>query len=254
MKPYIYPYQIGSHGARALAESLETLQVRPNGRYVPKPGHKVINWGNAHIPGWWGELASSITINKPQAVANAIDKIRALQLFNAANVPTLEWTTDINIARGWFGLPCTVVCRTLTRASEGRGIVVAFGPEELVSAPLYTKYKRKQYEYRIHCSSGKVFDMQMKRRKNGLPPLEGGARYIRNTANGWVFCRQNINVPEEVKNVGLLAVASLGLDFGAVDIGLSDSGLAVYEVNTAPGLEGQTLTNYVNFLKEYING
>lgn len=250
MKPYIYPYLLGSHGARELSSKLGTIQVRPNGRYVPKQQHLIINWGNSNIPGWWGELAARLTLNKPQVVANATDKVRAFQLFTANGVPTLDWTTDQAVARGWFQSPETkVVCRTLTRASEGRGIVVATKPEEIVAAPLYTLYKKKQYEYRVHAGLGRVFDLQMKKRRNGLPKAEGGAQFVRNTENGWVFCRNNIEVPQAVKDAGLQAVQALGLDFGAVDIGFGAAGVAVYEVNTAPGLEGQTSENYVNFFK-----
>lgn len=253
-KPYIYPYLMGSHGARELSSKLGTIQVRPNGRYRMRPNHLVINWGNSNIPQWWGELASFRTLNKPQAVANASDKIRAFTLFSANGVPTLEWTTSNAVCRDWFADKGTrVVCRTLTRASEGRGIVVATTPDEVVPAPLYTKYKRKQYEYRIHAGQGRVFDMQMKRRKNGLPKAEGGAQFVRNTANGWVFCRQDIVVPEAVKEAGIKAVQALGLDFGAVDIGYSEDGsLAVYEVNTAPGLEGATGENYANFFRSLL--
>lgn len=246
MKPYIYPYLLGSHGASELAKALSTIQVRPNGKYRPRASHVVINWGNSVIPGWWGELASLRTVNKPQAVANATDKVRAFQLFSANSIPTLEWTISIDVARGWLSeAGAKVICRTLTRASEGRGIVIATTPEEVVFAPLYTKYKKKQFEYRIHAGKGRIFDMQMKRKRNGAP----SGSLVRNAANGWVFCRQGIEVPQVCQNAAINAVQALGLDFGAVDVGFGTQGVAVYEVNTAPGLEGQTTTNYVNFFK-----
>ena len=251
MKPYVYPHLMGSSGARELARALGTIRVRANGRYKPRSYHTVINWGNTTIPNWWGTLASRCTINKPQAVMNASDKIRAFQLFSANGVPTLDWTTDPNVARGWFNSGDTkVMCRTLTRASEGRGIVVAKKSEELVYAPLYTKYKKKVTEYRVHAGMGKVFDFQMKKRKTGLPPSTGPAQYVRNSENGWVFCRNNVILPDGVADAGIRAVQALGLDFGAVDIGVSaDGSVAVYEVNTAPGLEGATTINYTNFFK-----
>jgi glutathione synthase/RimK-type ligase-like ATP-grasp enzyme len=48
----------------------------------------------------------------------------------------------------------------------------------------------------------------------------------------------------------------LGLDFGAVDIGhrIIDNKVFVFEVNTAPGIEGTTLQRYVNTFNEYIYG
>lgn len=246
-KPYIYPYLIGSHGAKALAEALGTIQVKSNGKYVPRSRHLVINWGSSVIPGWWGALGAARTLNKPQAVANATDKVRAFQLFSAANIPTLDWTTEQATARQWAEAGAKVVCRTLTRASEGRGIVIAGRANEVVAAPLYTRYKAKKYEYRVHAGAGMVFDLQQKRKRSGAP--EGGNKYVRNTKNGWVFCRKDINVPEVCQQAAISAVQSLGLDFGAVDIGYGEQGVAVYEVNTAPGLEGRTTTNYVNFFK-----
>ena len=55
--------------------------------------------------------------------------------------------------------------------------------------------------------------------------------------------------------MGIDAVSALGLDFGAVDIiEDADGKLYVLEVNTAPGLEGQTLTLMAEALKELIDG
>ena len=49
-----------------------------------------------------------------------------------------------------------------------------------------------------------------------------------------------------VLSAGIRAVGCLGLDFGAADIGWNshDGEPSVYEVNTAPGLEGTTLDKY----------
>jgi len=48
-------------------------------------------------------------------------------------------------------------------------------------------------------------------------------------------------------------INALGLDFGAVDIGIDAQGnVAVFEVNSAPALEGMTLKNYVDMLTELL--
>ncbi|GAG47489.1 unnamed protein product, partial [marine sediment metagenome] len=69
---------------------------------------------------------------------------------------------------------------------------------------------------------------------------------IRNTDNGWVYCRGGVDAPEAVITAAVRAVDCLGLDFGAVDIGYNEhyDRCAVFEVNTAPGLEGTTLDKY----------
>jgi hypothetical protein len=76
---------------------------------------------------------------------------------------------------------------------------------------------------------------------------------IRNHENGFVYAREGINPPEAV----LLASQTVfdkctELDFGAVDViyNAKTNRAYVLEVNTAPGLEGQTLEDYAkHFLK-----
>ena len=70
---------------------------------------------------------------------------------------------------------------------------------------------------------------------------------IRNSANGWVYCRDDIITPHpDIGRAAIRAVNVLGLDFGAVDVGWNEHNQepSVYEVNTAPGLEGTTLDKY----------
>ena len=65
-----------------------------------------------------------------------------------------------------------------------------------------------------------------------------------------MFCREDVHAPQVVLNAAVDAILCLGLDFGAVDIGFHNTiGPCIYEVNTAPGLEGQTLINYVEAFK-----
>ena len=49
------------------------------------------------------------------------------------------------------------------------------------------------------------------------------------------------------------SVNLLGLDFGAVDIGhrLQDNKFFVFEINTAPGIEGSTLDKYAKAIYNY---
>lgn len=79
---------------------------------------------------------------------------------------------------------------------------------------------------------------------------------IRNHANGFVFCRDNIIEPSDLRDVAIQAVTALGLDFGAVDVIWNEHYNKCYalEVNTAPGLEGTTLERYTNKIKELAYG
>jgi glutathione synthase/RimK-type ligase-like ATP-grasp enzyme len=74
---------------------------------------------------------------------------------------------------------------------------------------------------------------------------------VRNHVNGWVFCTQNVGIPDKALDYAVMAVAACGLDFGAVDIIWNESRQEAYvlEVNTAPGIEGSTLNLYAEVLK-----
>ncbi|MNN94301.1 hypothetical protein D3C81_2129010 [compost metagenome] len=80
---------------------------------------------------------------------------------------------------------------------------------------------------------------------------------VRNLANGFIFARGEDalgNVPKDVLDQAVKAVASLGLDFGAADVIYNDRQKKAYvlEVNTAPGLSGSTLDGYTQRLKEMV--
>lgn len=255
MRPIIFPYNLGSEGARLLAQQLDTIRVRPNGRYRPRGNHCVINWGNSTVPEWGRRYGRPPTfLNSLEAVAVASDKLRTFEAFRRANIPHPEWTTDRNQALQFFGERGRgkVVCRTLLRASEGRGIVIAENPEQLVPAPLYVKLFPKQDEYRIHVFNGEVIDEVQKRLRNGERTREGRSRYIRSHNEGWVFAREGVRVPEQARGIACSACAGLGLTFGAVDLAVNKDGeIRVFEVNTAPGIEGTTVTKYAEAIRRY---
>jgi glutathione synthase/RimK-type ligase-like ATP-grasp enzyme len=163
-----------------------------------------------------------------------------------------EWTTDYFTALSWLEEGSTVFCRTRVQAHSGNGIVIASNPDELVSAPLYTKYIKKKKEFRVHVFNNEVIDIQEKRRAMG----SDAGFLIRNHANGFVFCRDDIIEPSDLRDVAIQAVTSLGLDFGAVDVIYNQHYDKCYalEVNTAPGLEGSTLTSYSTKIKELAYG
>lgn len=259
-KLLIYPYSLGSGSARSLSGELGAKRVRPAGTYRYQHGHLVINWGNSNMPNWGTLAAYAAMLNKPQNVVNASEKTKTFRLLDASMKNKLpEWTTSRATAEGWLAHPKygshlnAVVCRTLTRANSGRGIVLARNGSELVAAPLYTRYKPKKQEYRVHVNARfGIVDIQEKRKRTGAEPDEA-KKYIRSHDHDWVFCREGVNAPEAVKEAAEQALNALGLDFGAVDIGYHpDFGVAVYEVNTAPGIEGQTLNCYVDVFRRYL--
>lgn len=186
------------------------------------------------------------------------DKLTQFQRFKDAQVSCPDFTTDRSVAAGWIRDGNAVVCRTLLRGSEGRGIVVAESVEQLVPAPLYTRYVKKKKEFRVHVLNGQVIDVQEKRKRNEF--TEERDTRIRNTANGYVFCRGDLVEPEGLRTAAVAATQALGYSLGAVDIGYNarNNHLFVLEVNSTPGMEGTTLQKYadaiVGWYKEQANG
>ncbi len=260
----MYPYNMASEGASKLASALNCLRVREKGLYKPKRKQIIINWGNPRKPNWGsmvsGHMALSFlrlggkVLNHWEDVENSIDKWKSMEILGKANVRVPDFTCNRRVAEKWLedDHKVKVVCRTLLRASEGRGIVIATKPKEVVDAKLYTRFFVKETEYRIHVFNGEVIDVQQKKLRQGALENDNRSPYIRNSANGWVFCRDNVEAPDNVKEEAIKAVDALKLHFGAVDIAVNKKGeVCVFEVNTAPGLEGTTIDKYVEAINKF---
>ena len=241
----IFPYKLGSVSAKKLARTLGTLRVSPS--YNARRKDVIVNWGNSSPPHFrWMEQ----DLNNPHAISLASNKLNTfLEFRNKSFTDVPDWTTNPSEAQHWLDLGLKVYCRTTTRGHSGNGIVICNDGDRLAYAPLYTLHSKHKHEYRVHVFRGQVIDIQMKRKRNGAV----GGTGIRNHANGWVYARAEIAPPEELLLSSINAVKSLGLDFGAVDIGhrVVDNKFFVFEVNTAPGLEGTTLDKYSKAIYNY---
>lgn len=249
----IYPYVVGSASARGLATALTTVQVREQGRYRPRENHVVIGWGSPRTPEWWHLLPPNTPfLNQPRFVLMAGNKLEAFHKFAAANIRTPEWTTNQNEARQWIAEGQTVVCRALLSSHSGKGITVASTLDQIIPAPLYTKYKKKKHEYRVHVFQGQVIDVQAKRRRKDYAGEVNSL--VRSYHTGWVYCRENLVEPQGIRELAIAATAALNLDFCAVDIiwNQHENLCYVLEVNTAPGLEGTTLSKYVEAIRRLL--
>jgi len=182
---------------------------------------------------------------------NLIDKCNQYRWFTANNISCPEYTVDNSVARSWLNDKHVVFCRTLTRASEGRGIVVAETVDQLVDAPVYTKYLKKKREFRVHVFKDRVVQVVEKRKRSGWDSPRDTR--IRNSANGYVFCRDVTDLPAGLCEMALRASLVTQSDFKGVDIGYNEklNQLFVIEVNSAPGIEGSNVTDYVNTILNY---
>jgi glutathione synthase/RimK-type ligase-like ATP-grasp enzyme len=244
MSVYIYCGNPKSEGGKRLAEALGVKRLKHTGStYVPKQGDVVINWGAVKLP----SFHPATVVNEDVSVSS--NKLEFFKVMPASICPT--WDTSKTNALWWLSLGHKVVCRTVLNGSGGKGIVIAKTPSELVDAPLFVIYQHKSDEYRVHVMKGKVIDLQKKARKLSV---ENPNWEVRNLAGGFIYKRHDITPPKQVLDVALECMKHLPLTFGAVDViwNAEQERAYVLEVNSAPGLEGQTVTNYANAFKSLI--
>jgi len=247
MKIKIYPYKQGSVGAKNLSNELGCRVLKRVGsKYKHRDEDLIINWGAVDCPFVGAKVA-----NQPEAIKNASNKLTAFQKMEEANVNIPDfWTTSANIPAEAY----PVMCRTVLNGHSGRGIVVANDPNEVVPAPLYTRYVKKKDEYRIHCfrkpgEETSIISIQRKAKRHGEENVDFK---VRNLANGFVYVRDGVQPPRAVLEESKKALEALGLAFGAVDVIWNDHQRKAYvlEINTAPGLEGQTIKDYANAFRD----
>ena len=244
----LVPHNKFSNSAKLLTERLRNLGVSRLKRTIsPKNNRLIVNWGCSDI-----NSTQSVFINTPEAVRIAVNKLHTFTKLVEASLLVPEYTTEIAVAQGWVDGGAMVVERTLLSSHSGKGIVLRGEGSTVGISPLYVKYKKKRKEFRIHVCNEEVIDVQEKRKRRGFSSVD---TFIRNHANGWVFCRDGVELPPGAADLSIAAVRALGLDFGAVDLiwNSLENRSYLLEVNTAPGLEGSTLDLYSNSLLELIN-
>lgn len=251
--------------ARKLADAikLETdrkvLIVRSDSpRFKARDTDLIINWGNSNKADWNNHpLVLYKRLNVCPSVAIAVNKLKTFQaLQDKCNIP--EWTTDPILAQQWADEGYEVLLRNKLTGFGGKGIELF--TQEMNDhfklnnkCPLFVKYKKKKKEFRVHVFNGEVIDVTQKKKRKDF---DGEINTkIRNYGNGWVYCREDIVEPEDLRTQAVLAVHSLDLDFGAVDCIWNEKENKTYvlEANTAPGLEGTTIEAYKNAILKELN-
>lgn len=230
MRYRVLPYKQGSKSAKALAEALggKVLKLQDS-TFSRRPGDVVVEWGN-------------------KAAANKLAFFRRMvEAGHEALIPKF-WTSSADIPDEAF----PVMCRTTLTGHSGAGIVLSKSRAELVPAPLYVRYVRKNEEYRVHVGKKgqetSVIAVQRKARRLSVP--DGSVNWkVRNLAGGFVYTREGFTAPAAVLDAARHALGASGVDFGAVDVLWSSKQerAIVLEINTAPGLEGQTVQDYAAF-------
>lgn len=202
------------------------------------PSDYQVNWGNS----WRSMGGEGIDLNKPESVAKAVNKLKALQILqdNDVSIPKL-WGLD-------YDIDYPVIART-PRHSKGRGLWLCRDYYDLnqairKGANHFLEYIPDALEFRVH-----VFLLD-KYRSIKLSEKTGGEGIVRTHSNGYRFVvpihRDEAKIARrEAKR----AVEALNLDFGAVDVLVKDGIPYVLEVNSAPCLtdpNSDTLQRYVD--------
>jgi len=182
---------------------------------------------------------------------HSVDKLTQYKWFQEQGLSALEFTTDAFTANYWVENEGHVVFgRRYLNSSCGKGIVVFdqdVGPSNpWIDCPVYTKYKKKKREFRVHVYKDKVVAVTEKRKRAGFEGTRDAK--IRNLENGYVFCQTVSHEPVGLRELALAASKVSPSDFKGVDIGYNEKNddLFIIEVNSAPGIQGSNINAYVN--------
>lgn len=259
MPLFIYSWNFGSEGADLLKQAMKIKKIKhEKSLFKGDPRKTVLNWGSSDLP---REVLKSRVINPADRVTVTSNKLSFFRHITDTNRDLLPpWTTDQDTAIKWVTEGHTVCARTVLNGHSANGLVLMHRdkPETLVRAPLYTRYIKKDEEYRVHIVEGTVIDTQRKvLKKDFATKAEEEGRAInwkiRNLDNGFIYQRNDINPDPSVHRVALEAIRISGLNFGAVDVIFSKAARRSYvlEINSAPGITGTTVENYARAFERY---
>ena len=243
----ICPYLKGSKSVKQLRHDLEerlghkVVTIPPD--YMAESNERIINWGNSGYQANRRPGATNVDyFNSAPAVARSINKIHFFKCLEKSKLPIPDWTTDVAVARLWLDKH-KVFCRTQIAGRDGKGIVVASKPSELVEAPLYTKLVPSTREYRVFVFRNQAIYNLTKMSKPGANLSVPS----RTRENGW-FYSMHQSVPEEAQALAVDVCQVLGLDFCAVDIlfNAKNGKFTVLESNSAPGTRPSSRAVLIN--------
>jgi len=191
-------------------------------------------------------------LRKQFKYGQSINKVQQYNWFREQEIPALEFSTDAEWAKARLAEGQTIFGRKYLNASCGKGIVVMESTDDFVACPVYTLYKKKKREFRIHVFKNQVVAVVEKKRRREFT----GERdtKIRNLANGYVFVQSVSDEPEGLRELALRAAAVSPSDFRGVDIGFNEkkSELFVIEVNSAPGIQGSNVNKYLQAIISHV--
>jgi D-alanine-D-alanine ligase-like ATP-grasp enzyme len=240
-----------------MEKEVQTHKCR--GGDTPKRGVDVLfRWGTTV------RYPAKRTINKSGAISNASAKASARFALQKAGIAVPQ-TVYFHDLVGVQDMEYPVVVRPDYHRA-GKHFYRCETPEEVAEAanellavvggsPYVSALYPKTAEYRVHVGHGRVLLVSKKEAPAGQEHLYEEDVWNR-AMNGFYFrtIRQN-QWRVSVVRLGIQAVMTLGLDFGAADILYgAEGGPVVCEVNTAPTMHSYSASKYAAYFDWIIEG
>jgi glutathione synthase/RimK-type ligase-like ATP-grasp enzyme len=203
----------------------------------------LLRWGS-RLP-----VPCDLEINPASAIARASNKFRTFSILSSNNIPVPVFGRTFEEV--WALCPNAAILGRKDNSSGGRGIeIIRRGSQPEHEHDFYAQFIRSSREFRVHVVDGTVIRVQGKYHDHPGHPLAG---YIKNHATGYRFRTPRNKLRQSRLDDAIESVRLLGLDFGAVDMILTDDGNHhILEVNTGPACSPLTALQYVTALCELI--
>lgn len=244
----IYPYKRGLKSTAILRD--KGCKIRYGTSRVRRG--VATSWGCSISPHWQHEVE---WINDPSSVPWVSNKDIWATLCEEHGFGPV-FTESMEEAQSWAEERGEkVLCRTILNGSRGRGIVVARNPDQVVPAPLYSLYFRKQREYRIIYSIPTGIVYAASKRLSTNTDLHRDSLLIRTAGNGFVYQLEHDYIPEavrsEVRRAGDV-LDSIGLKLLAYDVAYNtdDNTACVIEANSAWGVNEHSAELSISAMKQ----
>ncbi|MDE2098607.1 MAG: hypothetical protein KGL39_15240 [Patescibacteria group bacterium] len=196
----------------------------------------------------WGSRVDTLVdaavrvLNPVAAIERASHKLMSLEILRDRGIPVPDFDTDPEALVERAGYP--ILGRRIQHA-RATDVVLCLQRRDWVRRPrdYYVAYVPTNREYRLHVAGGEVIRIQGKY----LDVSPDYLPWVRNYATGHRFRAPRRRLHMTRLEAAVAAVEALGLDFGAVDLIVSDSGAHyVLEVNTSPSCSPRTGAAYVS--------
>ena len=227
--------------SRPTGEILARALGVDHGTEIPVSPGVLIRWGSRAV-GTRAYTFPERAINPAVAIERASNKLESLVILRDRGIPVPEWDTDPEALVERVGYP--ILGRRIQHA-RATDVVLCLQRRDYVRRPrdYYVSYVPTNREYRLHVAGGEVIRVQGKY----LDDPTSYQPWVRNFATGHRFRAPRRRLHNARLNDAVGAVEALGLDFGAVDLLVADSGAHyILEVNTSPSCSPLTGAAYVN--------